>query len=157
MSLAWHLAFLRNLLTHKLFVIQEGRKLRVPWPQLLAHDLSKLTAAEYRASVRFEQTDRPLTVDEQAESRLVLKLHRQRNPHHPEHWLRASDNGELRPLPMPDRYRREMLADWRAVSRAKRTATRDWYIERFDPSLLHPETRAWVEHQLGVRQAQRDP
>lgn len=55
------------------------------------------------------------------------------------------------PLPMPDCYRREMLADWRGAGLALgKPDTRGWYLANRENIQLHPETRAWVEEQLGV-------
>lgn len=52
-------------------------------------------------------------------------------------------------LPMPDRYRREMVADWRAAGLAQgKPNTRVWYQNNKNNMLLHPETRAWVEANL---------
>ena len=55
------------------------------------------------------------------------------------------------PLPMPDKYRKEMLADWLGAGRAYgNTDTATWYKERRGKIILHPETRAWIENKLGV-------
>lgn len=58
-------------------------------------------------------------------------------------------------LDMPLRYRKEMLADWRGAGRAitgkndpKETAK--WYLENKRRIVLHPDTRKWVEDQLGI-------
>ena len=55
-------------------------------------------------------------------------------------------------LPMPDIYRKEMLADWRGAGKAIKgfDDTVNWYRANKDTMILHPETRAWVEQQLGV-------
>ena len=55
-------------------------------------------------------------------------------------------------LPMPDKYRRELLADWRAAGRAYtgKDNTQAWYAERRDKIILHPSTRRWIEEQLGI-------
>lgn len=54
-------------------------------------------------------------------------------------------------LPMPDRYRREMLADWRGAGRAYGNAdTAGWYMKNRQGIILHPETREWVERELGI-------
>src|SRR5690348_6686157 len=49
--------------------------------------------------------------------------------------------------PMPDVYRREMLADWRGAGRAitGQDNTLEWYRKMRDKMKLHPETRAWIE------------
>lgn len=52
---------------------------------------------------------------------------------------------------MPDTYRREMLADWIGAGRAVgKPDTAAWYKKNRDRMILHPETRAWIEAQLGV-------
>lgn len=59
----------------------------------------------------------------------------------------------LHPDPMPDRYRREMLADWRGAGRAVgKPDTRAWYLRNRDQIILHEDTRKWVEDQLGIEQ-----
>lgn len=53
-------------------------------------------------------------------------------------------------LPMPDCYRREMLADWRGAGLAQGTPnTAAWYEKNKDRMTLHTETRQWIEEQLG--------
>lgn len=61
-------------------------------------------------------------------------------------------NQDFEPLEMPDRYRREMLADWRGAGRAinGKDDTRKWYFENRDKIILHTHTRQWVEHKLGI-------
>jgi hypothetical protein len=61
-------------------------------------------------------------------------------------------NRGYKALEMPDRYRREMLADWRGAGRAisgKDDAV-TWYIKKRDEIILHSKTREWIEHQLGI-------
>jgi hypothetical protein len=59
---------------------------------------------------------------------------------------------EHKALPMPDRYRREMLADWRGAGRAisGKDDTLAWYMKNRKRLMLHPDTRNWIEWQLGV-------
>lgn len=58
---------------------------------------------------------------------------------------------------MPERYRREMLADWWGAGRAQMGMThegwftvRNWYKRNAGKMHLHPETRQWVEFTLDV-------
>lgn len=44
--------------------------------------------------------------------------HQHRNPHHWQHWVLREDDGATKLLPMPDRYVREMVADWAGAGRA---------------------------------------
>ena len=131
-----HLAYLQDLLRHKWFVLIEGRKLGLPWYQLIVHDLSKFLPDEWRAGVAFRRSGR---VDA-----ATLQKHYRRNPHHPQHWLK---NGYA--LPMPERFRLEMLADWRSGGRTKPGTTAAWYAAYGHTFPFHPETRAWVECTLG--------
>lgn len=57
-------------------------------------------------------------------------------------------------LPIPDKFRREMLADWRGASRAYTGGdnTRAWYLKNADGMILHPETRDWIERQLDIHE-----
>lgn len=58
---------------------------------------------------------------------------------------------EPTPLPMSDKARREMLADWRGAGRAYGNAdTHGWYLKRRHrmKAVLHPETYEWIEIQL---------
>jgi hypothetical protein len=71
---------------------------------------------------------------------------------------REFDRGELliEALPMPDRYQREMLADWMGAGRAIKGhgpekaigATQSWYEKNKNLMILHEETRQWVEGYL---------
>ena len=64
-------------------------------------------------------------------------------------WL-PEDEGGLKVLPMPDKYRREMLADWRGAGLAQGTPdTLNWYRINRHKMSLHPETQTWIEQQLG--------
>ena len=59
---------------------------------------------------------------------------------------------------MPDKYRREMLADWRGAGRAQGTPdTRAWYIKHYHDIILHEDTRQWLDEQLGVNLPPKGP
>lgn len=63
------------------------------------------------------------------------------------------------PDPMPDVYRREMLADWMGAGKALgKPLVWEWYEKNRDNMQLHPDTRAWVEEQLTElkRQAEQE-
>lgn len=50
-------------------------------------------------------------------------------------------------------YAKEMLADWQGAGRAQGHGdnTLGWYAKNRDKMLLHPETRAWIEQQIGYQ------
>ena len=80
--------------------------------------------------------------------------HQKRNRHHWQYWHLYQDEDPDKVLSMPDRYRKEMLADWRGAGRAYTGAdnTLEWYTGRREKmeQVLHPETREWIEQQLGL-------
>ena len=141
-----HLHYLTQFLSHKRWVWVEGRALGVPVWHLAAHDMTRLFPDEWLASVRHAYGRTELSPAGMAASRRALERHQRRNRHHPQAWVRR---GEARA--MPDRYRREMLADWHAAGhRHEAMSSRAWYLANRHRLPLHPETRAWVEHELGV-------
>ncbi len=66
--------------------------------------------------------------------------------------IRDRLNQKPKAIPMPDAFRKEMLADWRGAGRAitGKDNTNEWYRENKNKMVLHPETRVWIEQQLKV-------
>lgn len=163
-----HLKYLRNILRHKWFVFVECCKLGIPWLGVV-HDWTKFLPSEWIAYARYFFGKYPSEYDiatggyngrETRSSESVERdfdlawLHHQhRNKHHWQRWLMTLDSsrsdGKMVALPMPDKYRREMLADWRGAGRAYGNPnTAEWYREHRNEIILHPETREWVDRQL---------
>lgn len=124
-------------LRHKFFVLQAGRRTGAPFLRLLFHDLSKFTPAELPHYGRRFFGDRS---DPEGFARAWLH-HQNHNPHHWEYWILRTSHilsgghpGENVPLEMPERYVREMVADWLAAGRA--------YSGEWPAS---PETWAWLK------------
>lgn len=159
-----HLAYLRYVLRHKWFVFLECRKLGVPLWTAVLHDWDKFLPDEWFPYVHFfyEPDGSPKqrrdstgyykpTDTGNAAFDFAWLLHQKRNRHHWQWWVLPEDNGGEKILPIPDVYRREMLADWRGAGRAQGTPdTAVWYEKNKDKMRLHLDTRAWIEQQLGV-------
>jgi hypothetical protein len=80
--------------------------------------------------------------------------HHRRNKHHWEYWVDISDCGEIDALPIPDVYRREMLADWRGAGKSMgKPDLLGWYTKCRATMIFHPETRSWLEDQLGYHES----
>lgn len=133
-----HLKCLYSILLHKLFVIIIGRKLKVPWWNLLVHDLSKFLPSEFPHIARkiFGAND-----DKKGFYSFYL-LHTHRNKHHPAYWV--NEDGEASPVPMV--VIREMLADWASASMVYSKIKVDynnwgWFNKAFPGMNLHPTTR----------------
>ena len=165
-----HHKYFKNLFRHKWFVFVECCKLGIPFLGII-HDLSKFLPSEWLPYARYFYGDYPewatmgawgksyyygLTKEKVEKQFDVAWLHHQhRNKHHWQRWLLTLDSarsdGKLFPLAMPDRYRREMLADWNGAGRAYGNPnTAEWYQENKEQMQLHPDTRAWIEEKLGI-------
>lgn len=89
------------------------------------------------------------------EAFMVAFLHHlHRSPHHWQHWVLTPDSQD-RPtqvFEMPERYAREMLADWDGAGRAitGKWETPEWYAKRGPREKLHPNTRDFVERLLAM-------
>lgn len=135
-------------LKHKRYVWVAGAWTGAPLWNLLIHDLSKFTPAEaphYGRQFFGDKSD-PLGFAR------AWNHHQKANPHHWEYWIPHSGHdrsGYLggTPLPMPERYVREMVADWFGASRAYEgrypTSLQEWpwLQQNFWKIDLHPETR----------------
>lgn len=139
-----HWRNLKYILRHKRLVYRAGRKLDVSRVQLLVHDFQKFLPAEWGAYTRkfFTDEQRPHAEFEQA------WLHHQRlgGKHHWQYWIQVLNYGELKPLQMPERYVREMLADWTAMGWANGVDSAvPWYEKNRDKMILHPKTEKFLD------------
>lgn len=156
-----HWLYLKYVLRHKRFVYQEGRALGLSRFQLLIHDWQKFTPTEWFPYVEtfFGNKPSPRRKDGGYDPNAVSTkfdyawLHHQTvgGKHHWQYWCLPLDTGGLRALPMPDKYRREMVADWRGAGRAISGSNDSisWYSANRSNMTLHPETREWVEREIG--------
>ena len=149
-----HLANLRYLLRHKWYVFIECRKLGVPLWIAILHDWDKLLPGVWFPYARsFFAPNGTFRVDISPAYTQAKMRHNRRNKHHWQFWIYIDDCGEIECFPIPDVYRREMLADWRgaAISAGKPDLLR-WYTSCRDTMHFHPETRDWLEQQLGYQE-----
>lgn len=112
-------SFIKTTLKHKFFVMRIGLHLRVPFWQLLIHDLSKFKPFEL---TRYAKAFSGGGSDTE-EFNKAWNHHQNHNPHHWEYWFVLSAHNkktqpQCTPLPMPERYVREMVADWVSACRA---------------------------------------
>jgi hypothetical protein len=106
-------------LRHKWFVLLAGLKLKAPLHLLILHDWTKFTPMELPHYQRqfYGKADKPLNFS-------YAWLHHQRcNKHHWEYWIPITGHNrggypDGIALPMPEKYVREMVADWCGASRA---------------------------------------
>lgn len=135
------------ILKHKWFVFLAGLKITVPLYLLLLHDLSKFSYSEYRHYQRqfFGHADKP-------ENFIRAWVHHQNhNPHHWEYWIPRTSHDKVnypknKPIPMPWKYVREMVADWMGASRAytgvwPKNDDWPWFEKNYKKLRLHMVTR----------------
>jgi len=153
-----YLNYLKYVLLHKYFVLVAGLRLKVPFLQLVLHDQSKFTRAEWSAYAQcFYSKDGSKQCKPDAKFTAAWNSHQKRNKHHFQYWMLIGDDGEVSTLPMPENYVREMVADWMGAGRAK-TGTweaREWYLKNKGRIKLHPFTRAQAEMLLEVEDGNR--
>ncbi len=158
-----HFAYMRYVLRHKWFVFVGGVRTRAPLWRLVVHDWSKFTRSEWgpyvrqfyapdgsnRAGVRRKDGGYDLA-EQPYEFQRAWLGHQRRNKHHWQAWVLLGDNGQLVPIEMPERYVREMVADWIGAGRAitGQWDPRPWYEKNRSLMVLHDETRVRVEQLL---------
>ena len=147
-----HIAYLKYVLKHKYFVLVAGRKLGMSYWQGITHDWSKFLPSEWLPYVKcFYAPDGTKRYAGSPAFDSAWNHHQKIQPHHWQYWLLRYDNGETYSLPMPDKYIREMVADWKGAGRAitGKDDVLEWYEKHQDNMALHPETRSKVETLLG--------
>jgi hypothetical protein len=144
---------LRYLLRHKWYVFLECRALKVPLWIALFHDYDKFFPDVWLPYARLHAaTDEAQRSERYAAFTQAKMIHQHRGKHHWQFWVFINDCGEIETLPIPDVYRREMLADWRGAGKSMgKPDLLGWYTECRETMLFHPETRQWLEEQLGYQ------
>lgn len=161
-----YLKYLKYLIKHKLFVLIECFKFGLYW-QGLIHDLSKLRLSEFISYARYFYGWDKLTQKEkfaydkakaktEREFDLAWLYHIHRNPHHWQFWILIQDEDEDKILPMPDKYIKEMVCDWKGAGKVQGNHnTLMWYNKHKDKMQLHPRTRDKVEDMLITKEIKR--
>ena len=131
--------------------------------QGLTHDLSKLLPSEFFPYANFFYGDRQGSIKKGRDKTGYYKptdtgdnafdfawlLHQKRNKHHWQWWCLPEDEGGLKVLEMPLKYRLEMLCDWRGAGRAQGTPdVLRWYEKNRNRMILGMATQIWIEQQL---------
>lgn len=143
-----HLRRICYLLKHKYWVFVACCKLKIPWLGVI-HDWSKLLPVEAKGYLAhsYGYGDPALWTP-------AWEHHVQHNKHHWENWIvRPWERWLVKPCLVPDRYIREMVADWYGAGRAKRgLSAREWYQQREMP--LSEVTKANIRRYLDILEPQ---
>ena len=161
--------YIRKVVRHKWFVFVEACKLGVPWLGI-THDMSKFRLremlpyakyfnGEYLSAVmvmEYPGYKGPVQETVDAAFDVAWNEHQKCNRHHWQYWLLVNDNSEpqVKTLPMPEKYVREMVADWIGAGKAYgNTDTLGWYKENKDKQVMHTATRSRVEELIGYEES----
>ena len=143
-------------LKHKWFVFLAGWKLGVPLLQLIFHDFSKFMPWElphYQRQFFGKKNDPKGFIN-------CWIHHQNSNKHHWEYWIPRTGHNRCtppypdnEPVPMPERYVKEMIADWMGAGKAyegKWPDVRkwDWLNQNFSKMNLHADTRQMINNIL---------
>jgi len=73
--------------------------------------------------------------------------HKNRNPHHWDFWVKGGGT----PIPMPEKYVQQLIADWRGMGRQKGFYDAiTYYNKTKDRMVLHKETIELIHKYLGI-------
>lgn len=149
-----HWGNLKYLSRHKWFVFRAGLWTKAPLLSLIIHDWSKLLPSEWfpyaehffsnkEEGAYFHQPGDPQKI--RFDTAWLKHLHR--NPHHWQHWILQNDEDGLKILDMPDKYIREMVADWLGAGRVQtgKWGVREWYAKNRQNIKVTEQTRKRVE------------
>src|SRR3990167_8733761 len=113
-----HWAYLKYVVRHKWFVFLECIKLGVPLWRVILHDWDKFLPDEWFPYVKFFHGKDAKPEDEHdgtgyykptdtgnAAFDFAWLLHQKRNRHHWQWWVLPEDEGGIKLLPMPHKYR----------------------------------------------------
>lgn len=134
-----HWKYFCYILRHKIYVLLAGRRLGVGWWQLLIHDLSKFLPSEWfpYADYFYGKGNNLLAFN------YAWLKHQHRNPHHWQYWVLREDSGAKKLLEIPEKYLREMIADWSGAGMAinGNADPTDWYIKNMNNIKMNDDSR----------------
>lgn len=146
----------RTITKHRHTVIRHCFKAGIGF-QGLFHDLSKYSPTEFIPGAKYYQGTRsPNEGEREAIGYSTAWIHHQgRNRHHFEYWKDYDHVTKLiKPVPMPDKYIKEMFCD--RVAASKTYLGKDYtddaplkYLQKGNKTrFIHPETQAKIEFLL---------
>lgn len=166
-----HIKYLKYVIRHKWFVLVAGIRIGAPLWRLIIHDWTKFLPSEWFSYVdhfynpkktndrtmeaisRFgvaEAAPWPFFVEDFFN--IAWNHHQKRNKHHWQYWVLTEDSGRTFPVAIPEKFIREMVADWAGAGRAinGRWDIRTWYEKNRERINIRSETRVRVEELIGA-------
>lgn len=137
--------YFKYIIEHKKNVAIECLKLGLYW-HAITHDLSKFLPSEFYAyAEKFFSGDYAYKFHEVEGNFEIAWLHHQhRNKHHWDYWVNSSGV----PMQMPERYVKQMIADWNAMGRKFGDTAAEYYQKNQSRMKLHSHTRNMLDRVL---------
>jgi hypothetical protein len=136
--------YFKYIVQHKWFVFIECLKIFQPIHGIM-HDMSKFRPSEFFPYAKVYGGDYAYKYFEvEQDFDTAWLLHQHRNKHHWDYWV-GSDG---KPVPIPPRYIKQMIADWRAMGRKFGDTALEYYQKNNDRMILAKETRMTIEYVL---------
>jgi hypothetical protein len=154
-----NLSMIKYLTLHRWNVFLMCIKLKVPITQAVIHDWTKYLPNEWKSYTHFfydefgnlrdldNEKSKPEFKDAKKRFMKAWKKHVHYHKHHWQAWL----NENKQPKEMPEKYIREMVADWIGTGMTLnkgRIVVNEWYQENKDKIILNPKTRERIEEIL---------
>lgn len=145
-------AYLKYILEHKKNVGIECLKMGM-FIHAFTHDLSKFRPSEFIPYARFfYKKDRANNYKQSDENDPDFQEgwnhHQKRNKHHWNYWVSVTRKDEIIPVVMPAKYVKQMIADWRGMSRKFGGDPTDYFTNNRNNMILHPMTELKIWHSL---------
>lgn len=140
------------IIEHKINVGIECYKAKL-FIHMITHDLSKFLPSEFIPYARFfYETNRYKDYNKKDESNINFQkgwlFHQKRNKHHWNYWISVTRKNEIIPIPMPEKYIKQMICDWKGMSRRFKDTSLDYYERNKENMILHQKTIDKVEELL---------
>ena len=144
-----YIEYLKYIIEHKKNVGIECWNHGLYW-HAITHDLSKFLPSEFIPYAMFFYSKNRTKVykqsDENDENFLKgWNLHQKRNKHHWNFWVSVTRKNEIVPLPMPTKYIKQMICDWRGMSRKFGGNWIDYYNNNKHNFILHELTKLRIQ------------
>lgn len=151
------------VIKHKWYVFIECCKYNIIW-QGIIHDLSKFSVKEFYAYAQYFFPDPEMKIcvftsnimaEEEHKQKMKVKndfdyawLHHQhKNKHHWNYWV--IDQYNCKALQIPEKYVKEMVCDWKAMSKVLKDNTAlEYYNQSKEFLIIHDETKKYIEYLL---------
>ncbi len=147
-----YFSYLWYIIQHKWNVGIECLKAGLWW-HAITHDLSKFRPSEFFPYARFftrkNRTKNYKTSDEtDMNFQSGWCLHQKRNRHHWNYWVSVTRKNEIAAIPMPMKYVRQMICDWKGMARKFGGTWWEYYWKNRDDMILHAKTMVRINQLL---------